>query len=79
MVIEIMAKNMHPIRRILSSIIGLLFLLAGSYMFFGWLFLGFGGKIWMYVASSIGVFIGGYLIWEDGLSPFFESSKNKIN
>lgn len=62
---------MSPIRRILSSALGLLFLAVGGYMLFGLLFLGFGGKVWMYVSSAVGVSLGGYLVWADGIAPFF--------
>ena len=44
---------------------------VGGYMIFGLLFLGFGGYIWMYVSSAVGISIGGYLIWADGIAPFF--------
>lgn len=68
---------MSPIRRIISSILGLSMLLAGSYMFYGLFFLGFGAKFWMIVASGLGIFFGGYFIWADGIAPSLSSRRDK--
>ena len=60
---------MSPIRRMVSSALGLVLILVGGYMIYGLIFLGFGGKFWMFASSAAGVFIGGYLIWADGIAP----------
>jgi hypothetical protein len=60
---------MSPFRRLLSCALGLAFILPGAYMLYSLLFLGSGGYIWMYASSGIGVFLGGYLIWTDGIAP----------
>ena len=60
---------MSPIRRIISSFVGLLFIAVGGYMIYGLFFLGFGGKVLIYAGSAAGIFFGCYLVWTDGIAP----------
>ncbi len=67
---------MSPIRRSLSCFLGLLLALPSAYMIYGLLFLDFGGKILLYVSSGVGLFLGGYLIWTDGVAPLLGKERD---